>query len=119
MKASFKPIHRRDIIVNGRLRWLDQYKYWEDERLVSWGKGLTIGSIRDAVKKLNLETCSHDAISRAGAGWGQNRCSECGKDVAVLLRIGDDSEYDSRYVDLCRSCLKKANDLFNSVKAKK
>jgi hypothetical protein len=38
-------------------------------------------------------------------GWAKNECSECGTDCAVLMHIGDEPDYEARYVELCAGCL--------------
>lgn len=58
-----------------------------------------------------------DAVREAMDGWPDwtdNRCDECHADRDVLIRIGDEPDYDARWVDLCADCLRKASKLAKS-----
>jgi hypothetical protein len=35
-------------------------------------------------------------------------CDACGKDVDAIMRIGDEPDYEARYIDLCVDCLSHA-----------
>ncbi len=48
-------------------------------------------------------------------GWTANECDECGADFEVLIRIGDEPDYDARWVDLCAGCLAAAARVLNAA----
>lgn len=40
--------------------------------------------------------------------WTRNECSECEKDVKILVRVGGKPNYESATAYLCFSCIEKA-----------
>jgi hypothetical protein len=95
MEIRMEIIRRRDIIRSVRDRWTTQYGQ-NDEK-------------RKALAALDLETCSAaDVVAVLGTSWVENECDECQKDLPVLMRFGEEPEYDARWQDLCVDCLKKA-----------
>ena len=45
--------------------------------------------------------------------WTSNECDECDKDCEVLVRLGEEPDYDARWCDVCFDCLSKACDMAN------
>jgi hypothetical protein len=43
--------------------------------------------------------------------WTKHVCDECGKDREVLIRIGEEEDYEARWLLLCVECLQAAIDL--------
>ena len=112
-------IQRRDIILSVRPQWLNQYKDYPDEKTVGWNPKRTFGSVRVALQALDPETCSPNdvgaALGMVGSGWANNICDECGDDFPVVLRLGEEPDYEARYWSLCANCLKNALDLLTST----
>ena len=46
--------------------------------------------------------------------WTENKCSECGKDVEVVVQVGQEPDYDSLTAYLCFSCIEKAGTLIKN-----
>lgn len=113
-------IHRRDIIRGVRARWLDQYKNYRADQTLGFANGRTVGVVRAALERLDLETCSAADVDAAigASGWVKNGCDECDGDFPVLLRFGQEPDYDARWWSLCPDCLGKARDLLASIEAK-
>lgn len=44
--------------------------------------------------------------------WCAFECSECGEDFDYLVRIGQEPDNDSRWVDLCKDCAAQALGMF-------
>lgn len=105
-----KPIYQRDIIKGARQRFLEQYKRHPDSDVPGWDRSRTFGQVRAALAALDLETCTSGDVDKAigVTGWGDNNCDECGGNFPVLIRLGYEPDYDSRWWDLCRDCLNKA-----------
>ena len=106
-------IQRRDVIRSVPEKFNEQYRGSADDRLIGIGDGRrTVGSIREALAQLDLETCSAAdigvAMGQPGSGWAVNRCNECGEDSPILIHIGDDPDYEAQWQDLCLDCLKRA-----------
>lgn len=114
------PMHRRDIIRNARQTWNEQYRRYPDEKVVGWSKTRTAESIRTALENLDLETCSSTDIDAAIAttGWADNKCDTCGKNCAVVLRLGEEPDYEARWWDICADCLMEAGEFLASTFAK-
>jgi hypothetical protein len=83
-----------------RDRWTAQYGHYHEKDDDEKTKALAA---------LDLETCSAAAVVAVlGTSWVENECDECQKDVPVLMRFGEEPDYDNRWQDLCVDCLKKA-----------
>ncbi len=114
-----KVIQRRDVIREARQTWLNQYRDYSDEQALGW-VGRTAGDVRQALRALDLETCSQADIDNAigTSGWAANSCDECGGDFPVLLRLGQEPDYDNRWWVLCAGCLAKASAHLVATKPK-
>lgn len=66
----------------------------------------------DITRKLNelVWPFSKEQIDKiiGNKSWGKVSCTECGKDCSEIVRIGDEPDWDARWVDLCNDCLVKA-----------
>lgn len=103
-------INRRDIILNVRDKWLGQYKHYKDDYHVGWGDQMPAGEIRKRLAALDLETCSPTDVDKAlqSKNWASNECDLCGEDKEQLIRIGEEPDYEARWVDICSECASKA-----------
>lgn len=110
------PIQQRDIIRGMRARWLDQYKTDHDSKETGW-RGGTFGEVRARLAALDLETCSAEDTAKAlgGPNWAENTCDNCGKSWPVIIRIGQEPDYDARWQDLCGECLGQAVDILSKT----
>lgn len=91
-------IERRDIIKGVSKAWDNQYRTYGCERKTAIGERL---------KDLDLKTCSAKDVDEVigNGSWTTNACDLCGEENERLLRIGDDPDYEARFVDICGTCL--------------
>jgi hypothetical protein len=73
--------------------------YWSQERF-------------DAINALNPETATPADIERTmNSSWSENRCDECQKDFDTLVQIGQEPDYDARWLCLCGGCLHRSMEM--------
>ena len=97
-------ITKREMIKAVRNRWRQQYS----KRIADGDEYYC--RIDDGLFRLDLDTCTSadvDAVIGRG-GWTDNRCSECGLDRSALVRLGDEDDNETPWIDLCEECLDKA-----------
>ena len=79
---------------------------------MTWTKGVPLGYYVDRVADIDPATCEYNALQAATDrdGHTENLCNECEADCEVLMRFGDEPDYEARWQDLCAGCLRKALD---------
>ncbi len=87
-------------------RWQEQYN----------GPGVTVDEqeIGAALVALGADPLP-DAVDAAigNDSWTKlDTCGECSKEVAALVQVGEDPDYDSNTAYLCKSCTRRAVVLF-------
>ena len=106
-------IRKRDLIRGVRNRWRKQYQ----RQIADRTDPLHNNSARvdDALFRLDVEACSESDVDAAigVAGWVANRCDFCDRDMDALIQLGQEPDYEARYVDICSACLSKASDSLN------
>lgn len=62
---------------------------------------------------LDPETCTVAQFEEAlgVTHWTANCCDECKEDFDTLLHVGQEVDYDARWLLLCKGCLLKAADM--------
>lgn len=66
----------------------------------------------DAISTLNPDTATPADIERTmNSSWSENRCDECQEDFDTLVQIGQEPDYDARWLCLCEGCLMSAASL--------
>lgn len=63
------------------------------------------------LESLDLETATHEEISDiiGNESWTRmDACDECGVVPEVMVRLGEDPDYESSTACICPSCLEKA-----------
>jgi hypothetical protein len=106
-----RKITERDMIREVREKHTRQYGAWSRDSTVYPLEGpVQIGTIRDRLKALDLETCSAADVDKAigRSGWAELKCDACDTPVKKIVRIGAEPDYEARWQDLCRECLIKA-----------
>lgn len=99
---------RRQLIEMVAERWKHQYREyyarWADEKLAK-------------LEALDLSSCSRDAVDKiiGNTTWTDNHCGVCGKDVEVVVNLGEREDSDDSGVDVCGNCLKKAVEMIGKV----
>ena len=101
---ELKLIFKRDHLDRIPERWRTQY-----------GKGYYLNDHhkQDIQRRLNdLEFgkfMAEEANEIIGnTSWSAFNCDLCGEDKDVLLRMGDDPDYEAQWLDCCQECLSKA-----------
>ncbi len=105
---DIKRIYRRDIIRGVYERFKDQYGHYKPSQLVGWKETEEpIGLKIDRLSKLDLETASVEDVDKAMnlTGWASLKCDFCDADVESLIRLGDEPNYEARWVDICDECI--------------
>ncbi len=106
-----KIIRKRDVIRGVLQRWDDAYGNMPN----GWRlhDGATVNEKRARIAALDLDTCASTDVDAAigNTSWTCNCCDVCGEDVAVLVRIGEEHDYEARRQDVCMRCLKNARML--------
>lgn len=98
---SITLVRRADIVAGIPDRWAEQYRTASsaDQREIT-AKLLALKGT-----EFSAEQCAEIIGSPS---WGRNECDECGEDHAVLVRIGEEPDYEARWQDLCTECIEKA-----------
>lgn len=106
---SIERITRRDIIRAVPDNFRKQYGSHPNE-MAAWSKhGRTRGELIERSKALDAETCTAEEMNAAiETNWTAHECDECGDDFDTLVRIGQEPDYEARWVDLCHSCVSVA-----------
>lgn len=103
LSHMYSIIKRSDIVARVPERWAKQYKGYVDNG-DRWDKGPTTKALLDLKPGFSAEEV--DTII-GNDSWTKNCCDECGKDCDVLLRMGQEPDYDARWLDLCERCLRE------------
>ena len=67
------------------------------------------------VKALDADTCTIDEATAAfgNSSWAMLLCQECDSEVEEAVQIGQETDYDSATVVVCKGCLVKALGLLS------
>lgn len=81
-------------------RWARQYP---EEH---YGDGDKKSAIRRMLQlmPLPLKSSAIDALI-GNTSWTAHRCDVCDADSDLLIRVGDDPDHDSRWLDICPNCI--------------
>jgi hypothetical protein len=110
MTERIKLIKQRDVILGVADAFRRQY----GSSLVKeagWQRGVTLGDIANALDHLDLNKATIDDVAAVigNNSWTSNTCDVCGKEnCEVLVRLGDEPDYDGRWVDVCPDCIADA-----------
>lgn len=105
---SIRVVTRREIIRLVPANFTKTYAdYKTDTRL--WN-GRTHGQMLADLNALDVETATHAEVSAimGNESWSRLLCDECGTDCEVIVRLGDEPEWEARWVDICAACLDTA-----------
>lgn len=105
-----KIITERMLIRNVPKKWRGTYgggRYGADKL-----------AILGRLDSLDVETATaKDIFKIIGNGsWTEQECDECKRPKRVLVQLGDEPDYESTTLRLCRPCCKKALALLSKVK---
>jgi len=101
--VAITTIRKADVVAGVPKAWKRQYEGF---------KGPGAIEKQDITKKLESLPSGFSAADVksiiGNESWTDCRCDECGIDSDVLVRIGDDCDYHTRWVDVCATCLSRA-----------
>lgn len=77
------------------------------------GGTLRASQIEVMNRLLALKNPTEDQITSiiGNSSWTRNECTECKKDVNVVVELGEEPDYESSTAWLCLRCLQKAVSL--------
>ena len=105
----------REVVKDLPKMYRERFENWDRQH--RFPDGTTIGQNMDALRALDMESCSPEDIAAIGlTGWVGLRCDECGKEQDALVRLGEEPDYEARWQDLCRECLQAALNLATVAK---
>ena len=98
-------ITQRQLILGVADRWHKQHQ--------CYGQDTHKSSIYHELHELDKSTASVEDVARiiGNTSWCELKCDECNQYVDVVIRLGEEPDYESNTVNVCMSCLKKANEL--------
>ena len=112
---GFRLLTRRNVILAVRDRFWEQYRNYTPKHL--FRNELSVAQIDARLAELDLKTCTHIEVEAAMGGlrWVDHACDGCSKNFDILVRMGDEPDYETRWQDLCRDCLADALALIDTA----
>ncbi len=98
---TMKIVSRTEICQIAPERWAEQYRNTRHTIHAERTVRLSLLSPQDRTPE------KIDAII-GNPSWTTNCCDECGVNQEILVRLGEEPDYGSRYLDLCLNCLRAA-----------
>ena len=108
---SITIVTKRDVIRSVPKAFRTQYGRNPGE-VAAWSKSQkTKGELVNAADALDVETCTAEEMDAAiETKWCGHKCDECDLEKDALVRIGQEPDYEARWVDICSDCLALAAD---------
>jgi hypothetical protein len=103
---------QRDAIKMVAFRWERQYSTRMNEMLGWMHK--TPREVHAELLGLNLDTATAEDIEKiiGNGSWTRlPECGECGQQTDVIVRVGEEPDYESQTAHLCPSCVRRAAEL--------
>lgn len=93
-----RPLFKHQHVAAVPARWAAQYPR---------GRYPDKDQTTDALNALAKGTFIAADIDRiiGNDSWTAHRCDGCGADRDILIRIGEEPDYDARWLDLCTECI--------------
>ena len=98
-----KLITERQQIRDVAKEWEAIYKYYPETSEFT--------ETTEKLKKLNVETATAmdvEAIIGNNSWCCPSTCDECGLDYDVVVKVGENPDYEGTTINLCEGCIKKA-----------
>jgi hypothetical protein len=99
-----KAVAKRDLINDVAFKWRRQYYH-------IWDKDKDKEKIYNQLCRLKNPTEKQVCDIIGNNSWTSNKCTECGKDVAITIQVGEEPDYESATAWLCSECLQEAINL--------
>ena len=104
--ANVRVTTRREVIQDVPARFEKQYG--RDRDGYSWRGNVSLGDMIDALNALDTSTCSANEINAiiGNSSWTELDCDICDRrDCEVVAEIGEEPNYEARWLNICPSCL--------------
>lgn len=108
---TMKVLLRSEICQRAPERWAQQYRNTSDEHKARITERLLALSPQDRTPEKIDEIIGNTS-------WTRNVCDECGENHDLLIMIGEEPDYDARWVELCAGCLLAAAKVLEQTAAK-
>lgn len=109
-KVDWAPrvILRQTIVNRAPERWATAYAGYTDDKK----------AITEALSKLT-PPIQADAVDRiiGNKSWTECLCDLCRTNSEVLLRVGSDPDYESRWLDICLPCVERLSSVAASIRS--
>jgi hypothetical protein len=110
----FEVRTKRDLIASVAEQWKASY-YSERDGWLYNTRGPDKSAIYQRLSALPANATEADITAVMGSNsWTANRCDNCGADVDVTVRLGEEPDYESATAYVCRTCLVGALDAINA-----
>lgn len=101
---SFVRVKTRTELLQGVPdRWAAQYP------ANRYGSKTDKGQIREKLYALGIWERTRERINSiiGNESWTSQRCDRCRADSDVLLEIGQEPDYDARWINICPECVRE------------
>ena len=98
---AVKVITQREVIRSVPKAWEAAYS------IGYYAKDQEKQAITDKLRSLDVDTCSADDVAAiiGNRSWVENDCDLCAdSECDIILQIGDEPDYDSRWMNACLPC---------------
>lgn len=76
------------------------------ETRCAWRSGLSWGDVADGLNALDVETATvADVEKYVNAGWVEESCDLCDRNISEWLEVGEEPDYEARWVTMCFDCV--------------
>jgi len=104
-------VTQRDIIRGIPARFRESYG--RDLGGYCWKPGWTKGGILKALDAADVETISAKEVGEiiGNDSWTNLDCDLCGESQTLIIRAGDEPDYEVRWLDICVKCAQGLGEL--------
>ena len=103
-----KLVYARDMIAEVPARWMKQYAHYPRDHRFPAASSIGARSVAEIESALRSAGDDIDAIKAVLPSWCEHDCDECGAHHEVLVRLGEEPDYEARWQDLCEACVRGA-----------
>lgn len=98
-------VTQRDIIRGAAKRFRESYG--SDLDSVSWKGDKTRRDILNELEALDADTASAAQVDEiiGNNSWTGFNCDLCGEPQTLIIRAGDEPDYEARWLDICPKCV--------------
>lgn len=112
-------IHKSELIKNIARNWKQQY--WSNS---GWNNvvainGKTKEQTYNQLQRLKNPTEEQITEIIGNSSWTQNECHQCGRDVLMVVEVGQEPDWESHTARLCIDCIEADLKLLKESNAQK